>query len=90
MVEFSMISIPICLKIHSCNFFHIQATPEDHARAVVDKMGHDSQTYGPLAHHLEYNLRFVYLPFFDRYVQWVNRNRSDKMIQMYDAKQKMM
>jgi len=67
------------------------ASPEEHARAVVDKMGWDGVTYGPLVHHLEYNLRFIYLPFFDKYVKWVNRDRSEKMIQMYDAnKQKMM
>lgn len=61
-------------------------SPEEHARAVVDKMGWDTQTYGPLVHHLEYNMRFVYLPFFDKYVQWVNRNRSEHMIARYERR----
>ena len=71
---------------------NLQATTEEHARAVVDKIGWDKRTYGTMAHHIEYNMRFVYVPFgiFDKYVQWCNNNRSEKMIQMYEEKNKMM
>jgi len=64
------------------------ATPEEHARAVADKIGWDKRTYGTMVHHIEYNMRFVYVPFgiFDKYVQWCNRKRSEKMIKIYEAK----
>jgi len=65
------------------------ATTEEHAKAVVDKIGWDSRTYGTLTHHLEYNARFVYIPFFDRFVQWCNKNRSEKMIKIYENADKL-
>jgi len=68
------------------------ATTQEHAKAVVDKIGWDSRTYGTLTHHLEYNMRFVYVPFgiFDKFVQWCNKSRSEKMIKMYESANKMM
>jgi len=68
------------------------ATTEEHAKAVVDKIGWDSRTYGTLTHHLEYNMRFIYVPFgiFDKFVQWCNKNRSEKMIRIYESASKRM
>ena len=61
------------------------ATPEEHAKAVVDQFGWESKTYGPLMHDLEYNLRFVYsFGLFDSFVQYCNKNRSEKMIKIYE------
>jgi len=62
------------------------ATPEGHAKAVVDQLGWESRTYGPWIHDFEYAMRFVYIPFglFDKFVQWCNKSRSDRMIQLYE------
>jgi len=59
--------------------------PEVHAKAVIDQLGHESVTYGPLTHCLEYNLRFNYQMFgiFDSYVQWCNKSRNLKLIEDY-------
>ena len=55
------------------------------------QLGWESKTYGPLIHDLEYNLRFVYtFGLFDRFVQWRNKSRSEKMIKMYESANKMM
>ena len=65
------------------------ATPEQHAKAVVDQFGWESKTYGPLMHDLEYNLRFVYsFGLFDNFVQYCNKNRSEKMIKIYENNKK--
>lgn len=64
-------------------------TPEAHAKAIIDQLGWESKTYGPMIHDLEYNLRFVYtFGIFDQFVQWCNKSRSDKMIGMYERKKK--
>lgn len=65
-------------------------TPEAHAKAIIDQLGWESKTYGPLIHDLEYNLRFVYVPFglFDAFVRWCNKSRSDRMIGMYEKDKK--
>ena len=56
-------------------------TPEEHARAVVDKMGFDKKTYGPLIHHIDCALRYEYLPygFYDNLIRWLNRKRNKNM-----------
>jgi len=62
-------------------------TPEAHAKAIIDQLGWESKTYGPLIHDLEYNLRFVYtFGIFDAFVQYCNKNRSEKMISIYENK----
>ena len=49
------------------------------------QLGWESKTYGPLIHDLEFNLRFVYsFGLFDKFVQWRNKSRSDRMIKKYD------
>lgn len=65
-------------------------TPEAHAKAIIDQLGWESKTYGPLIHDLEYNMRFVYVPFglFDKFVQWCNKSRSENMIKLYEAQKK--
>jgi len=63
------------------------ATPEGHAKAIIDQLGWESKTYGPLMHDLEYNLRFVYsFGLFDTFVQMCNKARSEKMIKIYENK----
>ena len=64
-------------------------TPEAHAKAIIDQLGWESKTYGPLIHDLEYNLRFVYtFGIFDAFVQYCNKNRSEKMINIYENKKR--
>ena len=71
------------LKNHLSNSF-----PKN--QAIIDQLGWESKTYGPLIHDLEYNLRFVYVPFglFDAFVRWCNKSRSDRMIGMYEKDKK--
>lgn len=59
--------------------------PSTHARAVLDQLGYESQTYGPLVHCVEYNMRFKYQLFglFDRYVQWCNLSKNQGLVQKY-------
>jgi len=66
--------------------FMFTVSPKTHAKAVIDQLGHESVTYGPLTHCLEYNLRFKYqfLGLFDSYVQWCNRSRNLKLINDYE------
>lgn len=68
--------------------FMFTASPESHATAVIDQLGHESVTYGPFMHCLEYNMRFKYQLFgiFDSYVQWCNRSRNMKLIKDYEKK----
>ena len=64
-------------------------TPEVHAKAIIDQLGWESKTYGPMIHDLEYNLRFVYtFGLFDAFVQWCNKSRSDRMIGIYEKEKK--
>ena len=52
-------------------------------------MGWENKTYGPLIHDLEYNLRFVYFfGFFDRFVQWRNKKRNERIVEMYNNGQR--
>lgn len=65
------------------------ATPEGHAKAIIDQLGWEKQTYGPLMHDLEYNMRFVYsFGLFDKFVQWCNKSRSENMIKLYEQQKK--
>jgi len=65
------------------------ATTEQHAKAIIDQLGWESKTYGPLMHDLEYNMRFVYsFGLFDTFVQYCNKNRSEKMINIYENNKK--
>lgn len=59
--------------------------PAEHAKAVVDQLGYEAETYGPLIHCLEYNMRFKYQLFglFDRYVQWCNFSKNVGLIDKY-------
>ena len=60
-------------------------TPEQHAKAVIDQLGWETKTYGPMIHDLEYNARFVYsFGLFDWFVQCCNKNRSEKLIRNYE------
>jgi len=65
-------------------------TPEGHAKAIIDQLGWESKTYGPMIHDFEYAMRFVYVPFgiFDKFVQWCNKSRSDRMIHLYENQKK--
>ncbi len=75
-------------KMNPANYM-FTVTPEVHAKAIIDQLGWESQTYGPLIHDLEYNLRFVYtFGLFDVFVQWCNKSRSDKMIGIYEKEKK--
>ena len=75
-------------KMNPANYM-FTVTPEVHAKAIIDQLGWESQTYGPLIHDLEYNLRFVYtFGLFDAFVQWCNKSRSDKMIGIYEKEKK--
>ena len=65
------------------------ATPEQHAKAIIDQLGWESKTYGPMMHDLEYAARFVYsFGLFDTFVQYCNKNRSEKMIGIYESNKK--
>merc|ERR1711963_391310 len=65
------------------------ATPEGHAKAIIDQLGWEKQTDGPLMHDLEYNMRFVYsFGLFDKFVQWCNKSRSENMIKLYEQQKK--
>ena len=65
------------------------ATTEQHAKAIIDQLCWESKTYGPLMHDLEYNMRFVYsFGLFDTFVQYCNKNRSEKMINIYENNKK--
>jgi len=68
--------------------FMFTVSPKTHAAAVIDQLGHESVTYGPFMHCLEYNMRFKYqlLGVFDSYVQWCNRSRNMKLIKDYEKK----
>jgi len=65
--------------------FMFTAQPEDHAKAVFDQLGYETQTYGVLMHELEYNFRFKYGFFglFDKYVQWCNASRNANLVKIY-------
>lgn len=64
--------------------------PEQHAKAVMDQLGHEAVTYGPLVHCLEYNMRYQYTLFggFDKWVQWRNKARNENLVKVYDSKAK--
>jgi len=66
--------------------FMFTVSPKTHAKAVIDQLGHESVTYGPFTHCLEYNMRFKYqlLGIFDSYVQFCNRSRNIKLIKDYE------
>jgi len=69
--------------------FLFTVTPQTQAKAVIDQLGYESQTYGPLIHCLEYNLRFKYTLGFgivDKLVQRGNRSRNLGLIAKYDAR----
>lgn len=59
--------------------------PNVHAKSVIDQLGYETKTYGPFIHCLEANLRWKYtlFGFFDRYVQYCNKNRNLKLIKDY-------
>ena len=64
-------------------------TPEVHAKAIIDQLGWESKTYGPMIHDLEYSLRFVYtFGLFDSFVQWCNKSRNDMLIDIYKKEKK--
>lgn len=69
--------------------FMFTAKPEDHAKAVFDQLGYETQTYGVLMHELEYNFRFKYTIFglFDKYVQWCNKSRNANLVKIYGKRQ---
>ena len=46
-------------KMNSADYM-FTVTPEQHAKAVIDQLGWETKTYGPMIHDLEYNARFVY------------------------------
>lgn len=62
--------------------------PAQHAKAVVDQLGYEAETYGPLVHCLEYNLRFKYQLFglFDSYVQWCNLSKNVGLVKAYNKR----
>jgi len=62
--------------------------PAQHAKAVVDQLGYEAETYGPLIHCLEYNLRFKYRFFglFDSYVQRCNLSKNVGLVQKYEKR----
>ena len=64
-------------------------TPETHAKAVIDQLGLESKTYGPMIHDFEYQMRFIYFfGLFDKIVQWCNKSRSESLIEHYDIQKK--
>jgi len=64
-------------------------TPEVHAKAIIDQLGWESKTYGPMIHDLEYSLRFVYtFGLFDTFVQWCNKSRNEMLIDIYEKEKK--
>jgi len=68
--------------------FMFTAQPEDHAKAVFDQLGHETQTYAVMMHDLEYNLRFKYTFFglFDKFVQWGNASKNADLVKIYDKR----
>jgi len=63
--------------------------PATHAKAVVDQLGYESKTYGPLTHCLEYQMRYRYtlgLDLFDKFVQRVNASRNANLVKLYDSR----
>ena len=53
-----MTVIPRQTKSYTCCVnYCFTSTPEAHARAVMDQLGYENTTYGPLMHDLEYQLR---------------------------------
>ena len=75
-------------KMNPANYM-FTVTPEAHAKAIMDQLGWEKKTYGPMIHDLEYNMRFVYsFGIFDKFVQWCNKSRSDAMIKLYEEERK--
>lgn len=72
--------VDICSSNLSCLYFVY----------ISDQLGWESKTYGPMIHDFEYAMRFVYVPFgiFDKFVQWCNKSRSDRMIHLYENQKK--
>lgn len=68
--------------------FMFTAQPVDHAKAVFDQLGYETQTYGVLKHELEYNFRFKYAfsGLFNKYVQWRNASRNANLVKIYDKR----
>merc|ERR1719204_1062610 len=68
--------------------FMFTAQPEDHAKAVFDQLGYETQTYSVLMHELEYAFRFKYGFFglFDKYVQWCNASRNAALVKIYEKR----
>jgi len=67
--------------------FKYTITPETHAKAVVDQLGYEKQTYGAFVHDLEYQMRFNYtFGIFDQYVQWCNSTRNANLVKTYNQK----
>lgn len=69
--------------------FMFTAQPDDHAKAVFDQLGYETQTYGVLMHELEYNFRFKYTIFglFDKYVQWCNASSNADLLKIYGKRE---
>merc|ERR1712154_692403 len=62
-------------KMNTANYL-FTVTPETHAKSVIDQLGSESKTYGPMIHDFEYQMRFVYFfGIFDKIVQWCNKSR---------------
>ena len=54
-----MTVIPRQTKTYTCCVnYCFTSTPEVHARAVIDQLGYEKMTYGPLIHDLEFQLRY--------------------------------
>ena len=54
-----MTVIPRQTKTYTCCVdYCFTSTPEVHARAVIDQLGYEKITYGPLIHDLEFQLRY--------------------------------
>merc|ERR1719471_1926658 len=68
-------------KMNPAGFLYT-VSPAVHAKAIFDQIGYETETYGPMIHCPEYNLRFKYTMFgmFDTYVQWRNSTRNMKLV----------
>lgn len=78
----------VATEMNTANFmFTVQ--PEEHAKAIFDQLGYETETYGPFVHCLEANLRWKYSLFgvFDKYVQYCNKNRNLKLIDDYKKRE---
>jgi len=62
--------------------------PGEHAKAVFDQLGHETQTYAVMIHDLEYNMRFKYTIFgiFDKFVQWRNKSKNANLVKIYEKR----